>query len=155
MHFTAEYFASADQSGTLTPEPYTAQSTGEQREWSLGLEQKAVLNFGLGFDHRFNDRLSLYGAGRSDFSSIDENVASDLLMSTWDLWHLSTGAAFQFLGIEFTSGLQYSFGNGVTGRLVDLTDDDPTDATGGYQTTDVRYRRLKAVVGFDLVTGGR
>jgi len=156
LHFTVEYFAPSDQSDVMTPVPYHAQSTGEQLGWTLGLEQKAVFNFGLGYDYRFNDRFSLFGAVRSDFSTIDENVASDLLMGTWDLWHVSAGAAFRFLGIEFTSGLEYSFGNGTAARLMDVTAEDPIDATDRYQTADVRYRRLKAVVGFDLaiLTGG-
>ena len=150
LHFTAEWFAGVDQDQVLDPASFTSQTTGETIEWDLGFHQSSVLNFGLGVDHRFNERFALYGAIRTDWTTLDPDTKTDILMASWDLWHFSTGASFQFMGVEFTSGLQYSVGNGATTRFLDLTDMNAPPDTLPRKIVDVRYRRLKLVVGFDL-----
>ena len=150
LHFTAEWFAGVDQDEVLDPASYTNQTTGETVHWNLGFSQNPVLNFGLGVDHRFSEKFALYGAVRSDWTTLDTDTTTDILMASWDLWHFSTGASFQFLGVGFTSGLQYSVGNGMTGRALNFADmmEDPTSLP--RKDADVYYRRLKLVVGFDL-----
>jgi hypothetical protein len=157
LHFTAEWFAGVDHENVLDPAPFTNQGTGGTESWDTGFSQNAVLNFGLGVDHRFDDRFALYAAVRSDWSTLDTAPGTDVLMSTWDLWHFTVGSSFQFLGIGFTSGLQYTLGNGVTEQYLDFSNliDDPD--LNERVNADVRYRRLKLVVGFDLalLTGGQ
>ena len=155
LHFTAEWFAANDQEAVLDPAPFRSQTTGELVGWDMSVDQRSVLNFGLGIDHRFNEKFALYGAFRTDFSSLEPDQSSDVLMSTWDLWHFTTGASFQFLGVGFTSGLQYSFGNDNITRYLDFTNNEgDTDRDVYVHSADMRYRRLKLVVGFDLALLG-
>ena len=155
LHFTAEWFAANDQEAVLDPVPFRSQTTDELVGWDMSVDQRSVLNFGLGIDHRFNERFALYGAFRTDFSSLESDQSSDVLMSTWDLWHFTTGASFQFLGVGFTSGLQYSLGNDTVSRYLDLTNnEDNPDPETYTHSADIRYRRLKLVVGFDLALLG-
>ena len=155
VYFTAEWFAELDQEAIMDPQPFRNQTTGEMVDYQLGLDQRHVINLGLALDHRFSEKFSLYGAFRTDFSSLESSQSSNVLMSTWDVWHFSTGASFQFLGVGFTSGLQYSFGNDTVERFMDFTNTDD-----GYgedlvpQTAEVQYRRLKLVIGFDLALIG-
>jgi len=150
LHFTAEWFDAVSQEQVLDPAPFNNQTTSDRIYWNIGIEQNSVLNYGLGLDHRFSNKFSLYGAVRSDRSTLDSDPNSSLLMATWDLWHFSTGASFQFMGVGFTSGLQYSLGSGTADQFMDLSEDNADGILAPLQHAELRYRRLKFVVGFDL-----
>jgi len=76
-----------------------------------------------------------------------------VLFRSWDLQHVSTGASFDFLQIEFTLGLQYSWGGGGSDRLATgLLGNAPVLAeTLGDVEYD--YQRLKILLGFNLPFG--
>jgi len=150
IHFTAEYFASQAPISILPADPFTSQATGETLEFNTVYDMRAVLNFGFGAEHKFTDTFTLYGGFRSDYSFLNPDSATQLVMAEWDLWHVSVGAAFDFLDIEFTTGLDLSFGNGTTERIMNFNRDGDSDVIGDFGTSGVRYRKIKLILGFNL-----
>ncbi len=153
-HMTVEWFNAIKASQAMSPDPFFSQSDpNEKNTYNLAYGAKSLINFGVGVQHSFNPKFSLYGAIRSDFSSISSESTSTLLISNWDLWHISGGASFTFLNMEFTAGLQYSYGNGDSVQFVNFSLENGAPVTGQLGTYDITYRRLKVIIGFNLPIG--
>lgn len=156
LYATAEWFNAVPEYEVITTAPYRSQSDGEILTIERDVVLRSLINFGFGVDHRFSEQFALYAAFRSDYSSQASPPASDVLMTTWDLWHATVGSSFQFLGIELTSGLEYSFGDGTTISWGDYSGDGSDGILAVGRTAEVHYDRLKLLFGFDLavLTGG-
>jgi hypothetical protein len=154
LHFTVEWFNSVKTSQAMEPGSYYSQSQqDEENVYNLSFGAKNIINFGVAFDHAFSRKFSLYGAFRSDFSTIPSDKEDNLQISNWDLWHITSGASFTFMDIEFTTGLQYSFGSGDNDRFINFNLDDNGSVLGEFGTHEMTYRRLKALIGFNLSFG--
>jgi hypothetical protein len=153
-HLTVEWFNAIKTKQAMSPDPFYSQSDpSEKIIYNLSYGAKSLINFGVAAEHALNPKFSLYGAARSDFSSLPSDQADNLQISNWDLWHLSSGASFIFLNMEFTTGLQYSFGSGTSERFINFNLNEPGIVTGEAGTFDIRYRRLKGIIGFNLPFG--
>jgi len=150
LHATVEWFDSVAPAEILDTEPYTAQSSGEVRVHETGYGLRQVFNWGLGLDHRFTDRFALYTSFRSDNSSLDPNASSDVLMSSWNLWHATLGASFTWKALEFTSGLDFSFGDGETGTGLTLSSERSNLIDNALSSTHVQYNKIKFLIGLNL-----
>ncbi len=150
LYATAEWFNAVPGYEVITTAPYQAQSDGETLVIERDVALRSLINFGFGIDHRFSEEFALYGAFRSDYAAQNSPPASDVLMTTWNLWHATVGSSFRFLGIELTSGLEYSFGSGTTTSWGDYSGDGSDAIEAAGRTAGVDYDRLKLLFGFDL-----
>lgn len=151
VHLTAEWFNSIEHYQIVKPEAYEIQSApGGTARYELGYAARSVFNYGLGLDHAFTEKFSLYAAYRKDHSATPDNLGNEVSVATWDLNHVSSGISFQFLSMEFTTGLQYSWGDDETRGFMDFGDGENGDANGRFADQRVTYRRLKALLGFNL-----
>ena len=153
IYVTLEWFNSVSPRTALDPDDYISQSNGTTQSYSLMYGAKSLVNFGLAFDHDFNNTFAMYGAFRSDFSSLPPEAEDSLQLASWDLWHISSGASFIFMSMEFTAGLQYSFGNGENDQFLNFNIDEGGDVIGDFGTHEISYRRLKDLIGFNLGFG--
>ncbi len=153
VYVTLEWFSSLSPRTAMDPDDYISQSDGTTQSYNLMYGAKSLVNFGLAFDHEFNPTFALYGAFRSDFSSLPPEAEDTLTIASWDLWHISSGASFTFMSMEFTAGLQYSFGNGVNDRFLNFNIGEDAGVVGDFGTHEISYRRLKALIGFNLGFG--
>jgi hypothetical protein len=150
-HLTVEWFNAVKSAQVMNPEPFTSQSDpSETNTYNFSAGTKSLINFGLAFEHSFNPKFSLFAAARSDFSAISSETTDKLQVSNWDLWHLTGGTSFTFLSMEFTTGLQFSFGSGTSERFINFSLDEQGDVLDDSSTFDIDYRRLKIILGFNL-----
>ncbi|MEN8007780.1 MAG: hypothetical protein ABFS42_12240 [Candidatus Krumholzibacteriota bacterium] len=156
-HLTVEWYNAVKTRPAMEADDFLSQSGSPGQKvantYNLNFGAKSLINFGVAFDHAFSEKFSLYGAFRSDFSSLPDVDADDLQIANWDLWHLSSGASFTFLNIEFTAGLQYSFGSGDNERFLNFNQDENGDVLGDFGIHEITYRRLKALIGFNMPFG--
>ncbi len=153
-HFTMEWFNAVQTQQAMNPDSFTSQSDpAETRDYNLAFGAKSLINFGVAYQHSFPGKMAIFAAFRSDFSSIPSKDADNLQISNWDLWHLSGGASFNFLDMEFTAGLQYSTGSGTSERFINFNVSESGIIPQETETFDIRYRRLKAIIGFNLPFG--
>jgi len=153
IYLTMEWFNSLSPRKALDPDDYISQSDGTTLTYDLFYGAQSLVNFGVAFDHEFHRTFALYGAFRSDFSSLPSEAKDTMQLASWDLWHISSGASFTFMSMEFTAGLQYSFGNGDNDRFLNFNIDEDGDLVGDFGTHEISYRRLKALIGFNLGFG--
>ncbi len=148
VHFSLEWFNSVGSRGIMDTAPYQTQSDGTEMHHETGYAMRRVLNWGLGVDHVFSSRFALYGSFRTDYSALDTNTSSDVIMSSWNLWHSTLGASFTWLEIEFTTGLDFTQGSGFNNRYISYNPE--TDVLGDYQDVEMRYSKLKFLIGLNL-----
>jgi len=154
LHATVEWFNSVPTSQVMDAASYDSQSNpGDIRNYNLDFGAKSVLNWGVGFDHVFNKKMAMYGAVRSDFSAIPEDIVGEIQLAVWDLWHLSGGASFTFLDIELTLGAEYSWGSDQASQFVNFDAMDLQGVIGDLGDAEVTYQRLKLLIGFNLPFG--
>ena len=153
FYVTAEWFNAVPVSTAMDPDDFISQSTGDVISYDMEYGAKSLINFGAAFDHEFTRTFALYGAFRSDFSSMLPGEENSLQLASWDLWHISSGASFTFMSMEFTAGLQYSFGNGESRRFLSFNIEEDGVVIGDFGTSKISYRRLKALIGFNLGFG--
>ena len=151
IHLTAEWFNSISRYSVLTPEPFAVQSIpGQTRQIDLDHAADSVFNIGLGVNHDLTPSLSLFSSYRTDFSTIPDDMENQLNIAVWNLNHITGGAAFQLMGIELTTGIQFSWGDNDASRTFSFDVTDAGDLAGEVQDNEVSYRRLKVLLGFNL-----
>lgn len=151
VHVAAEWFNSISRYKILDPESYETQSVpGQMEEYNLEYAAESVFNFGVGVDHAYTETFSLFSSYRADFSMTPKDLDNEISIAVWDLNHLTGGASFQFLSMEFTAGLQFSWGTGDSDRFASFNVEETGDINGTFADREVSYRRLKALLGFNL-----
>jgi hypothetical protein len=150
LHTTVEWFDAVSRSQAMEPESWLNQSTGAAVTPDIGFAADQVINFGVGLEHDFESKLSLYAAFRSDYTTNPQDGTDNLSLSNWNLWHVTTGAAFRFLNLEFNTGLQFSWGSHEAARFVNFNPDDGENVVTKPGDFRVNYRRIKVLLGFNL-----
>lgn len=146
LHVTGEWFAPVDQFVVLPAEPFVGQSAGEVIDTAVARELSDVLNFAIGIDNRFSEKITAYGSFRTDRSGFEESSEASVPIGDWDLYHIAGGATFTFGRSELTAGAIVSYGDSTSGRVF-----EPVDA--GLATGEgvkVEYFRLSLLVGFNF-----
>lgn len=152
LFLTVEWFNSLSEHKILDPAEFTAQSTGETMAYDVQFGARSLFNYGLAFDQRFSEKFAMYGAFRSDYSSIPSDNRGEVQIATWNLWHISSGVSFTYKNIDFTGGLEYSFGSDEILHFSRIDSEDG-GLDGEVIPGEISYRRLKGLVGFNLPFG--
>ena len=150
LHGSVEWFDGLGEWTVIEAEPIEPEGGGEPLDPSVTEDLESVVNWAVGLQHDFTDKLGGYAGFRTDKSAAPEASLSNSTLSFWDLRHLSGGATFTVGRSSFTMGLVYSFGNDIAEPLR-LT----PQMLGSQQGEDhVRFRRITFIVGFELSFAG-
>jgi hypothetical protein len=151
VHLTVEWFDSVDRYSVLNSTSYEVQSDpGEFKEIQVEHGARNVVNYGLGVNHAFTESFSLFTSYRIDRATTPDYLESSMSISVWDSSHVSGGASFELLSLEFTAGLQYSWGDGLTDDFLAFGEDEHGTVIASSADQVVTYRRLKVLLGFNL-----
>jgi hypothetical protein len=149
---SAEWFDAVRYYVVMPTEPFAAQTTGDTLQQDLTHSARAVVNWGLGIQHRVREKLAFYAGFSADYSSFEGDRSNSVTVSTWDIYHISIGSEFSFRRIEFTLGAALAMGSNPI--MIDYGRNDaglPANAlTGDPVPADVTYSRINVMVGFTL-----
>ncbi len=143
FYFTAEWFDSVDEFAVVEAEDFVGQTTGDTISTDWTQRWRSITNWGLGIEYEISDGLDLYGAFFTDRSAIEQPVAEvNLATASWDIYHVSAGAAIGIGSADLTLGFGLGFGS----------DEDRDLFAGAEETADFSYSSFKLLVGlgFDL-----
>lgn len=147
LHATVEYFAPVDEYAAVytPPLPDAPGVTGVAVTYSGAA--KEVLNWGFGFEQGFSEKGVFYASFISDYSSYEPVEGKRIVVSTWNIYHLSGGVSLTFGTTDLTLGGGFSWGS----------DDFNGDVAQGTPVLPptvipaaVEYSQLKFIVGFAL-----
>jgi hypothetical protein len=149
FHATAEWFGRVSGFDVLDSSPFAANPAAAGLRKRVQHQARSVLNFGLGYERRVSERFSIYGAFTTDFTFADEGDSATSMLSTWDIYHLSAGTSLMVKDVKLTMGAAYAFGSDT--RPVATVSLPPDGAPVLTQSPlDVRFSRLRVLVGFDF-----
>lgn len=151
FYFSTEWFNTVGSFDLLSPETFVSQSHPDHSvDYNIRYATRSIINWGVAASHRYSPHFSMYASFWSDKSFLSQEEVPSMMMAFWDLTHLNLGASFEFLDIEFTSGLGYSHGSGVTEHFPSFNFEDNGDIEAGFPETAVTFNRLKFLIGFNL-----
>jgi hypothetical protein len=151
LHVSAEWYDEIARYNILDTENFTAQSSGETITYPVNNELKSVVNYGLGAEFYVTENLDLFISYITDYSAAVPDTRTNLTVSTWDIYHLSGGAAFSIGRSEFTLGINYAFGSGKVKGPVNLPDSDIQNTLVDLlENSDLDYKRIKFLIGFSI-----
>jgi hypothetical protein len=154
IHTTMEWFNSVSVRNAMDPEPFIDQTTGGTVTTTIAYAASQVFNYGIGVEHDFNDDFAAYLAFRSDYTSAPDDGSNDLALSSWNLWHISGGTSFQFLNMEFNTGIQYSWGASDSARFINFNPEEGEALLTDPGIFKMSYSRIKVLIGFNLPAMG-
>lgn len=151
IHISAEWFDKLARYNVIDTRKFTAQSTNEAFPHTVDTESKSVFNYGLGAEFYLSEKLNLYISYVTDFSAAVKDTRTNLTVSTWDIYHISTGASFSIGRSEFTFGINYAFGSDKIRSPVNLPEGDVKNTLIDLlENSDLDYTRLKFLIGFSF-----
>ena len=148
VYFSLEWFDKISKYRILDPEPFIGQSSGILLSPPYEHELKSITNFGLGFQHSFSKKLSIYISGILDKSARISKSETQFAISNWDIYHLTLGSAFTFWRLDLTGGLTYSYGNKNFEQSITYREADSGILEEPFNPTKAIYRRIKLILGF-------
>jgi hypothetical protein len=113
LHASAEWSAKVPSYAVLEGVPYTiATPSGDSTVTAIVLdERREVINWGLGFEHRFGERFVGFLSYHTDRSARSQAMAPGASVTRWDLHHVTAGTTFSVKRSDFALGVSAAYGN--------------------------------------------
>ena len=119
----------------------------------MSIKEPSVINIGLGYQHTFHERLSLYGSAITDRSAKIPGSPTPFATSNWNIYHITAGSSLTFWRLDMTLGLTFSFGQDQFDRAVSFDNENVNQIIEErLSLKDVYYRRLKVIIGFSILS---
>ncbi len=148
IHFSAEYFTNLSEYDVMDLQDFEGQSTGDTVAFDLTHRLEAVLNAGLAFEHNFTPTFTGYGSFRTDFSARPAGSGFDISTTSWDIYHLTAGAAFRIGSADLTVGLGFGWGEKAGVALVEDVGDADQLLSPLFNGGEVKYRSARLLFAF-------
>lgn len=151
LHASAEWFDAVSKFRVLETNDFQAQSSGEIVQNRVDHELKSIVNYGVGLEIMFKERLNGYASFTTDFSAAVPETETNLAISFWDIYHMATGLAFTLGRSEITVGINYAYGNDNLKRSLAFPEFSVSDDLETFlKNSEISYRRLKFLLGFSF-----
>ena len=147
IHLGTEWFAPLSQYDVMDA-GLSEMVGGTLLSRRLTDELGSVVNFGMGLEHTFNERISYFGSLRTDFSAYVRESDANLAITQWDLYHISSGATVRFRSVDVTLGVTYAFGSDDLPTRSNLSNASPQNPLGGPSEVRVHYQSFRILFGF-------
>jgi hypothetical protein len=145
VHMSAEWFDGVDKYDVVDTSADPGVFPGSTIARRVSQELASVLNVGAGVEYKFSENWTAYGAFTSDQSAAVRGTETRHSASTWDIYHVTTGAALRIAGLDLTLGVRYSFGSQNLGDSYESVPSIGGDLLAGSK---IVYRAWKGIVGF-------
>ncbi|MEE8521348.1 MAG: hypothetical protein V3S83_08310, partial [Gemmatimonadota bacterium] len=136
----------------LPPQTFAVQTSPDDTlTVRVSQELDAVTNFAVGYEEVLSEKVSVYGSFTTDFTAAVPGRASNLSLSTWNIFYFTGGAAFQIGRAAFTLGIGYGFSadaDQLRLPIVDAASDRPDLGLDGENS--ITYRRWTFLFGFEF-----
>ncbi len=152
FHMSAEYFGRVKTFDILEPDAFRSQTDGDTLLQAVTGGMKDIFNIGIGLDHKFSERFSLYCGFTTDRSGWTKETSTNI--TSWDLYHANLGGAFRALGIDWTLGLGYTWGGDDFEMDLGFADAGGSDGIIDRDgiSASAEYTKLKIILGFAFPT---
>lgn len=159
LSISAEYFTEVAKYDLIddTDDPLDGLSPqSESTTIRIGQANERVINVGIGIERQWKRRYTWFYGFRTDFSprslfELGEGVS--FLASTPNIYHVSTGGAYEYRKSQFSVGLDYGFGYKKGGKqLTDISkvDVDSIFEFSGEDEVKTFVHQISLYITYDL-----
>jgi hypothetical protein len=128
LSISGEYFAQVDKYDLIDDLDDPLDGFADETSLTsvkIGQANNRVLNIGVGIERSWNEKYTWFYGFRTDFSPrslFDLGEGITFLASTPNIYHISTGGAYNYRKSQFSIGIDYGFGFKSGGKqLTDIT----------------------------------
>jgi hypothetical protein len=132
LHTTVDWFAEVPRYTVLeTPEFTVRTPSGDSTvKVVISDELRDVLNWGVGFEHRFSETVVGFASYHTDLSARVEGSPPSASVTRWNLSHFAAGATWHVWRSDLALGISTAFGSQKTPPL-------PPSPDGGFTPNDL------------------
>ena len=161
IHISTEWFDKIDSYTILEAEEFIGQQPNDTINFRLLDELKSVINFGIGIEHEFNEKLQGYASLASDHSAVNSEESflyqfenDDVAHSSFDgdLYHFGGGLSLKLKWAELSMGATYASSERTIPRPLNLGNDVIIDPNAN---STLLYSRWRFLVGFSFSFGSK
>ena len=149
IHLSAEWFSALNEYSVLSTEEFQSQTTGATLTNDLTHETRSIVNYGIGAEFSFIESFSGFGGIVTDFSTIKSGSEQNLMVSNYDIYHITGGGIVKFGRSKITLGFEYSFGS-TTGLELNTQNYRDTIFNDLADEIEISYNRYKIIFAFLL-----
>ena len=146
LQASGEWFDTIDPYVVMQGEEFISQEPEEVVSFDVVQAMDQVLNWGVGLEYAFKEKVVGYGSFASDYNGLTDDVErADLSLGSVDLYSAFLGANFVVKDARLTVGAGYGCGSSPAPRITDVLQ----GADEGREARYV-YSRFRLLFGFEI-----
>ncbi len=158
LHLSGEWYNGVSKYTLLEATPHISQSDGDTISFVLVDDLQSVINFGIGTQIYFSDKLSTYLSVSSDFSAAPEiktgftenqPEANNTVFSA-DFFHFAGGVVLSLKRADVTLGAAYTSAKQEFARPVDFPEEGDDSIFEQDETGLFKWSRLRIIFSFSF-----
>ena len=111
LHTSVEWYNAVKPYKVLNANPFIGQTSGKSIMPRVTQNLNSIVNYGIGLVLFPKSKNQLYLSYYTDNSTVGGSGKSPLLITNWDLKHISAGSIFEFYGTKVSLGLALAWGD--------------------------------------------
>ena len=157
VHINSEWFSQIKKYQILQANEFVGQQPADTINFNLVDELQSVVNFGVGYEHTFRDKIKMYLSVSTDFSAINIDDGSFLYefdeqtinnsSFDGDIVHFGGGLSLNMKWAELTFGTRYGSSERTIKRPLNLGEGSFFDPDA---TSLMKYSRWSFILGFSF-----
>lgn len=119
IHAAVDWNGEVARYTVLEPDPFIVSTPSGDSTVHVVIDDRldAVVNWGLGLEHTFNQKWAGYASYHSDYSARPESDRPSASITHWDLQHVTIGTTLKVKRSDFALGLSGAFAKQPTLRV--------------------------------------
>lgn len=152
VNVTVEVFDNVTPYRVLKVLPARSQTTGATIDNQVNGSSEGVVNAAVGLEEFFSENFRGFLSLSTDYSAAPPEDVTNLSISRWDLYHVTSGAIFSLGNTQFIFGMGYSFGSARSNRIAAPQDNGLPRILSESVPSEIEFQRLKFILGFSFRT---
>jgi hypothetical protein len=157
VHLSGEWYGKVPDYTLFEMEPFVGQSTGDSVNFKLIDRLESIINFGIGLEFNFNEKVSAYASMASDYSAVPkeikrfselEGVTNNSIFRI-DYYQFGGGFALNTKIVDITAGATYKGSSQEFKQTINFPpNEEPTNAK-------LFYSQWRFILGFSFPFANR
>ncbi len=157
IHISGEWYDQIPKYDILKIEPFMGQSTGDTIQFTLEERLESVINYGIGIEWHFSEKLSAYASFATNYSAVPDTInrLTDFRESTnnsifqADFFQFGGGFAINTKAIEITIGATYMGASNTFTNEIDFPEEGDDDVEGS-SLSRLTFSQWRFILGFSF-----
>jgi len=156
LHLNVSWNAKVNNYSKIDIPPLQSETEDDLPSLVFDEELKSIVNFGVGAEIYYSEKLNFYGSLSSDYSPYrsvtnyndQDNELNEVINLSTNYFHYGAGVNVHHKWANFVLGTIYSNGKSTIKKPIDL----PSDTSGSSnEFSDIKFNRWRFVIGLEIL----